>query len=191
MAHKDQRLFVEKVKSKFPKYFNQVRVLDCGSLDINGNIKDLFTNSEYCGIDNHKGPNVLWNIPLHHIRERVLSRDPLFKFLDTPGDEINTFDTVISCEMLEHDYYWERSLKKMYTLTKPQGLFLFTCAGYNRREHGVEEFASDPKMSHYENITVSHLVKALDLEFLFLDFNVEYKSSGEEMGDLYFWGIKR
>ena len=102
MAHKDQRLFVEKVKSKFPKYFNQVRVLDCGSLDVNGNIKDLFTNSEYCGIDNHKGPNVLWNIPLHHIRERVLSRDPLFKFLDTPGDEINTFDTVISCEMLEH-----------------------------------------------------------------------------------------
>jgi len=177
MAHKDQRLFVERVKAKFPKYFNQVRVLDCGSYDLNGNIKDLFTNSDYLGIDNHEGPNVNWVIPLHH--------------LDTPGKEVDSFDTVISCEMLEHDYYWERSLKKMYNLTKPKGLMLFTCAGYNRREHGVEEFASDPKMSHYENLTVSHLVKALDLEFLFLDFSIEYKGSGGEMGDLYFWGIKR
>ena len=178
MAHEDQRLFVEKTKAKFPKYFNQVKVLDVGSMDFNGGVKDLFTDSDYLGIDNHEGPNVDWVIPLHH--------------LDTVASgKVNTFDTVISCEMLEHDYYWERSLKKMYNLTKPQGLFLFTCAGYNRLEHGVEAFASDPKMSHYENITVSHLVKALDLEFLFLDFNVEYKGSGGEMGDLYFWGIKR
>jgi SAM-dependent methyltransferase len=177
MAHIDQRKFVEKIKNIYPKYFNNIRVIDCGSYDVNGNIKDVFINCEYIGVDNHNGPNVDWVIPLHHI--------------DTPGSVVDKYDTVISCEMLEHDYYWERSLKKMYNILKPNGLLVITCAGYNRREHGVEEFASDPKQSHYENLTISHLVKALDLEFLFSDFGVEYNGSGGEMGDLYFWGIKR
>ena len=177
MAHLDQRNFILKTKNQFPQYFKNIRVIDCGSYDLNGNIKDVFENCEYLGIDNHPGPNVDWAIPLH--------------FLDTPGYTVEKFDTIVSCEMLEHDYYWERSLKKMYSILKPQGLMIFTCAGYNRKEHGVEEFASDPKQSHYENITVSHLVKSLDLEFLFSDFQIEYNGSGDEMGDLYFWGLKR
>jgi len=177
MAHTDQRKFVEKVKSQYPQYFHGVRVIDCGSYDVNGNIKDLFDDSDYIGVDNHAGPNVDWAIPLHHI--------------DTAGITVQKYDTVISCEMLEHDYYWERSLKKMYNILKPNGMLLFTCAGYNRREHGVEEFASDKKQSHYENLTVAHVVRAFDLEFLFTDFVIEYNGSGGELGDLYFWGIKR
>jgi SAM-dependent methyltransferase len=177
MAHVDQRKFVEKIKNELPQYFDNIRVIDCGSYDVNGNIRDVFTNCEYVGVDNHPGPNVDWAIPLHHI--------------DTPTVRVNKYDTVVSCEMLEHDYYWERSLKKMYSILKPNGLLLITCAGYNRREHGVEEFASDPTRAHYENITVAHLLRALDLEFLFSDFGIEYNGSGGEMGDFYFWGIKR
>jgi SAM-dependent methyltransferase len=177
MAHIDQRKFVEKIKNELPQYFNNIKVIDCGSYDVNGNIKDVFTNCNYIGIDNHAGPNVDWVVPLHHI--------------DTPGMQVSKYDTVISCEMLEHDYYWERSLKKMYNILKSNGLLLITCAGYNRRKHGVEEFASDLKQCHYENITVSHLLKAFDLEFLFSDFEIKYNGSGGEMGDFYFWGIKR
>ena len=37
MSHKEQQDFFESVKNKFPQHFTDVRVLDIGSLDINGN----------------------------------------------------------------------------------------------------------------------------------------------------------
>lgn len=177
MAHIDQTQFVENQKKLYPQFFKNKRVLDCGSMDINGSVKHLFEECEYLGIDNHPGKNVDWVIPVHH--------------LNTPGYNIGVFDTVISCEMLEHDYYWKRSLKKMYTLLKSEGLLIFTCAGYNRREHGVEEFASDNKKSYYENLTISDITQVFDLELLFSDVTIEYKGSGGELGDLYFSGLKR
>jgi hypothetical protein len=39
MAHIDQRKFVEKIKNELPQYFNNIKVIDCGSYDVNGNIK--------------------------------------------------------------------------------------------------------------------------------------------------------
>lgn len=177
MAHVDQKEFVKKVKSIYPQYFANIRVIDCGSYDVNGNVRDLFINCDYLGVDNHAGPNVNWVLPLHHI--------------DTPNFSVQKFDTVISCEMLEHDFYWQRSLKKMYNILKPNGILIFTCAGYNRREHGVREFSSDKAKSYYENLTAKHLTDTFDLEFLFSNFSIEYNGSGGEMGDLYFWGIKR
>ena len=39
MAHGQQQNFFLRVKEAFPKYFRDVKVLDIGSLDINGNTK--------------------------------------------------------------------------------------------------------------------------------------------------------
>ena len=37
MAHKEQWIFCEKVKAKFPQSFKEIKVLDIGSFDVNGN----------------------------------------------------------------------------------------------------------------------------------------------------------
>lgn len=179
MAHFQQELFMRETKLSFPDYFNNVKVLECGSMDVNGSVRSLFTNCSYLGIDCHSGSGVDMVINLHEINS-ANSKEILYNF-----------DTVVSCEMLEHDFYWERSFKKMYSVLKPNGLLVITCGGYNRIEHGVGHFGSDPKKNHYENITVSHLAKAFDLEFLFKDFRIHYNGGGDLKGDLYFWGIKR
>lgn len=179
MAHFQQQLFVQQTKQLFPQNFNNAKVLECGSLDVNGSIRCLFSNCSYLGIDNHSGPGVDLVMPLHNINN-CDSKELLYNF-----------DTVISCEMLEHDFYWDFSVKKMYSLLKPDGLLIITCGGYNRKIHGVQEFASDPKASHYKNITVSDFSKAFDLEFLFKDFTIHYNGGGDLKGDFYFWGVKR
>lgn len=179
MAHFQQELFIKNLKDKFPEYFNKAKVLECGSLNVNGSIRSLFTECSYLGVDCHPGPGVDMVTNLHEINS-ALSKEIIYNF-----------DTVISCEMLEHDFYWDRSIKKMYSLLKPNGLLMITCGGYNRPEHGIGSFGSDPKKNHYENITVGHLTKAFDLEFLFKDFCIHYNGGGDLKGDLYFWGIKR
>lgn len=42
MAHKTQILWCKKIKKEYPQYFVSKRVLDIGSLDINGNNRGLF-----------------------------------------------------------------------------------------------------------------------------------------------------
>ena len=50
MAHEQQKNFFKRVKEKYPKYFTDVKVLDIGSLDINGSIKDVFDYPFYYDI---------------------------------------------------------------------------------------------------------------------------------------------
>src|SRR5574338_625609 len=58
MAHPEQKAFCERVRNQYPSYFDGKRVLDVGSLDVNGNNRFLYTNSEHIGIDVGPGKNV-------------------------------------------------------------------------------------------------------------------------------------
>lgn len=42
MAHGAQRVFFEKVREEFPEFFSGQRVLEVGSLNINGTVRDFF-----------------------------------------------------------------------------------------------------------------------------------------------------
>lgn len=42
MAHKEQKEFFDSVREKYPQYFKEVKVIDLGSLDVNGSLKELF-----------------------------------------------------------------------------------------------------------------------------------------------------
>jgi hypothetical protein len=46
MAHESQQNFVSRVKSRFPDSFSGKRVLEVGSLDINGSVRSLFVGCE-------------------------------------------------------------------------------------------------------------------------------------------------
>lgn len=132
-------------------------VLDCGSLNINGNNRYLFPNAKsYTGIDIVDGPNV-------DIVTRVSDFDPEKRY-----------DVVISTEMLEHDEQWDRSLARMQELLKPGGMLLITAAGEGRPEHGTcENLPGNSPLTnnYYQNFTMAMFVIGLNLS-LFSHFEM-------------------
>lgn len=181
MAHPEQRDFFERVKTEFPIRFTDVKVLDIGSLDVNGNLRGLFDHPFwYTGVDLGHGKNVDVVCPGHLF-------DSGFKY-----------DVVISAECLEHDICWHKTLQNMVRLTKPGGLMAFSCATTGRKEHGTmnREPASAPLLrlvssewaNYYQNLTESDVREVLDLTYLFQEFAFEVN---DKTHDLYFWGIRR
>ena len=175
MAHPAQKEFFRKVKAKHGDHFHKAKVLDCGSLDVNGSLKDLFTNSEYTGVDIAAGKNV-----------------DIVSFIKDLDLEDESFDTVISGEMLEHDETWKDSLKKMYDLTKKGGLLAISCAGEGRREHGTRRTTGEKHLwgtapDYYMNLLESHF-REVYKDDMFTEVHHEYNPVAF---DQYFFGIKK
>jgi autotransporter strand-loop-strand O-heptosyltransferase len=184
MAHKEQRDFCIKVKEKFPEFFKNKRVLDIGSLDINGSNRDLFENCNYLGLDVGEGRNV-----------DVVCVGHLF---DGPD---NYFDTIISTEVFEHDMYYEETIKNIMRMLKPGGLFLFTCAAPGRPEHGTRRQGewcaplllqiSEEWADYYKNLTEDDVREISNFNETFPDCYFEFNNIYLEIpADLYFYGIK-
>jgi len=171
MAHKEQIEYCKYVKSIYPEYFVNKKVLDVGSLDINGNNRFLFKDCDYTGLDLCAGRNVDIVMPVHKFKGK------------------NIYDVVICTEILEHDKYYKRSLKMMFKLLKSGGLLIITAATDGREEHGV--YNNKPEDSpltndYYKNITKDMLLKGLGItltNFTTYSINV-YKT------DIRFFGIK-
>lgn len=175
MAHQAQREFCERIRSRFQSKFDDpgAVILDCGSLDINGNNRYLFASSDYLGIDVGPGKNVDRVCRIHEF--------------DAPND---TYDIIISTECFEHDEFYAESLLNITRMLKPGGLFLFTCATTGRPEHGTTR--SDPGSApftnnYYKNLTAEDINDAMPLE----EYERHGFSGNVQACDLYFWGIKR
>ena len=167
--HKEVRRFCQSVKLQYPMHFTDVAVLDCGSLDINGNNRYLFDKSNYLGVDIVQGNNVDIVTRVHKIKTS------------------KKFDCIISTEMLEHDEYFADSLNAMTKLLKPGGLLLITAAGREREEHGTHEFTpqdSPLTQDYYRNVDVIMLLQGLDLT-KFYEYTISYQRT-----DIRFAGIK-
>ena len=181
MAHPSQQIFFQSVKEKYPSFFSDVKVLDIGSLDINGSIKHLFSAPYYyIGVDLFEGNNVDVVCPGH---------------LYDSGFQ---FDVVTSAECFEHDFYYARTINNMIRLLKSGGLMIFTCASTDRAEHGtlrtspenapfLSQF-SEEWANYYKNLNESDIRKVLDINNLFSSFEFQYNP---ETCDLYFWGVKK
>lgn len=120
MSHPEQLDFVSKIKEQFPSFFSGGRVLEIGSLDINGSVRQFFTSAEYIGLDVGAGPGV-----------DVVCEGQKY---DAPD---NSFDVVVSAECMEHNPYWIETFNNMFRLCRPGGLLIMTCAGPGRAEHGT------------------------------------------------------
>lgn len=181
MAHPEQQVFCKSVQSKFPDYFVNKKVLDCGSLDINGNNRYLFTNCEYIGLDVGPGKNVDVISPIH--------------LYEAPDE---SYDFIISTECFEHDKFYPLSLKNIVRMLKSKGMFLFTCASYGRPEHGTKRTGTagnspltaelEEFEDYYKNLNIPDIKAVLDVNEIF----DKHEFSGNFMShDLYFWGIKK
>lgn len=177
MAHNEQREFFQRVKNAEPSAFVGGKVLEVGSLDINGTVRDFFESpEEYIGIDVGPGPGV----------DRVLDG----KDIDYPDDY---FDVTVSAECFEHNPHWVETFEHMVRVTKRSGFIMFTCASEGRAEHGTarSDVGSSPLTvakgwNYYRNLNEedfdNHLGGLLDGGWRFY-YNPESK-------DLYFIGRK-
>jgi SAM-dependent methyltransferase len=97
------------------EYKPQGPVLEVGSLNINGTVRDLFPQEGYVGLDKRDGPGV------------DLVADVCT--LDTGGLSLSfgrTFNTVVCCETLEHVPRPWQAIAAMRRALKPGGLFIGT-----------------------------------------------------------------
>ena len=179
MAHIQQQEFCTRVKEKYKDFFRNKLVLDIGSLDINGNNQEYFYNCNYIGVDIAEGRNV-----------DMISKGHELGFPDA------TFDVIISTECFEHDQYYDSTIKNIYRMLKPGGLFLFTCATTGRPEHGTRKTTPEDApllqnnvewSDYYKNLTESNIREILNIEKSFSLFEF---STNEVSQDLYFYGFK-
>ena len=90
------------------------KVLEVGSLDINGTVRIFFDNCDYTGLDLGEGKGV-----------DLIEEGQNY---DAPDE---TYDTVLSTECFEHNPYWKETFLNMIRLCKKNGLVFFTCAIQN------------------------------------------------------------
>lgn len=175
MAHKEQREFFTEVKNKFPQYFKNVSVIEIGSLDINGTVRDFYENTKtYIGIDLGWGPGV----------------DMVCEGQNVPLPD-NLFDVAVSAECFEHNPHWLETFVNMHRMAK--SFVIFTCAGEGRPEHGTTRTTpgNSPftlNWDYYKNLTQEDFASRLYLEDMFSEYEFSYNKQAQ---DLYFWGIKR
>ena len=105
-------------KAYLPKFENP-KIVDVGSLDINGSIRDQINfKANYIGVDLAEGKNV----------DQILENPYKLPF------ENNSIDIVVSISVFEHvEFFWETYLEMLRVL-KPNGL-LFINAPANGHFH--------------------------------------------------------
>jgi len=120
VAHDEQRRFFALVSNFLLLKSEHTSILEVGSLDINGSLREFATGCRYVGIDIAPGHGV-----------DVVCAGQVFD----PGDE--RFDVVWSAECMEHNPYWAATIENMVRLLRPGGLFVLSCASPGRPAHGL------------------------------------------------------
>ncbi len=116
--HHANCLFWESCKKRHPQYFINTRVIEFGSYNINGSVKDYFDSpTEYVGVDWRDGPGV-----------------DLISFAHEVVYD-NKFDVVISASMLEHDPYWDKSISNMLEGLSHDGILFLSWGAARNAEH--------------------------------------------------------
>jgi O-antigen biosynthesis protein len=97
-----------------PSYIDKnAKVLEVGSCDVNGSIRSLFDAEgiDYTGVDIQEGPGV----------DKIVNAENLVSEF---GQEV--FDVVISTEMLEHCFDWQKILYQLTKVLKKNGILILT-----------------------------------------------------------------
>jgi hypothetical protein len=170
MSHPAQIEFVAALQNKFPDFFIRKNVLEVGSLNINGSIRQFFQQCNYVGVDLGAGRDV-----------DVIAKGEDLSYAD------GSFDVVASCECFEHNPEWAKTFGNMVRMSC--GLVFFSCATTGRAEHGTRR--SNPHDApfcgdYYRNLTEDDVRQEVDLSA----FKVYEFISNDKAQDLYFWGLK-
>jgi len=175
MAHPEQQKFFEQLAILFPDHFiDNVNVLEIGSQDINGTVRDYFQpETNYLGLDLGIAKGVDWTIP--------------GELVELPDQWARV---CISTECFEHAATWEQILLNMIRITQEDGLLILSIAGHGRASHGTvdSDVESSPlTTSYYKNLGPDDITQKIRLGHYFKRHGFQVNS---EAGDTYFWGIR-
>ena len=145
----------------------QLKVLELGSLDINGSVRPFIEPfaSEYLGIDAQEGAGV----------DLVADGSTYSK--------PNHYDVIVCCEVFEHTPDWKQIIKLSMDNLVDGGIFITTMAGEGRRPHSAIDTGEIREWEHYANIGEWELNQVMKGFFVKSATNV----SGQ---DLRAWGVK-
>ena len=183
MSHPAQIDFVKRVKQENPDFFSNKKVIEIGSLDINGTIRDFFTECEYVGVDVGEGPHV----------DVVCSGQEV----DHPD---NTYDVSCSCNCFEHNPYWVETFRNMHRMTREGGLVFVSVPTTGCPEHGTHGHKPDDSpltikrgWNYYKNLTEQDYRDNFNLDEMFSSYKFEevHILGNPEAHDIYFYGFKK
>jgi hypothetical protein len=140
--HPTAYMFVRNMVSMMPK---RRRVLEIGSLDINGSIRSVFDGIPYVGLDIVPGPGV----------------DIVANGATWQPEDGQLFDTVISTETLEHTPEAEAICLNACNLLSPGGVFIVTAAGEGRVPHSAIDGRGLRSHEFYRNVSFDMMTKWL------------------------------
>lgn len=118
--------WVKKAKKDFIK--NPGRILEIGSKNINGSVRELFFDAkEYSGIDSEPGFNVDLVLDAHDTTKKFKS---------------SSFDIVLCLEMLEHDNAFWITVEAMKKVLKKGGVLIISTPtfGFPLHRHPKDYF---------------------------------------------------
>lgn len=177
MACIQQGDFVHILKRHLPQFFTGSRVVEMGSLDINGSMRPYFDAARYVGVDVGAGEGV-----------DVVAPGQL---LDHPS---GSYDCAVSANCFEHNPFWLETFVNMLRLVREGGLVLFTCASTGYREHGTRRSAPESSpltlaigWDHYRNLAERDFTRSLDLRLWCSDWRFYVD---DETYCLYFAGLR-
>ena len=177
MAHQQQAEFVAYCRLLYPDNFRNCHVLEVGSLNINGSIREFFADCSYVGVDLGEGPGV-----------DLVARGEDLDFAN------NSFNTVASCECFEHNPEWVKTFQNMHRMCKLGGLVFMSCATTGRPEHGTPRTTPQDSpftsltSEYYRNLTQEDFKDEFCLSKMFSTYQF-FKQHITH--DLYFYGIKK
>lgn len=178
MSHLESIEFFRVVAAHNEHVIEGASVLEVGSFDVNGGIRNVFANADrYIGVDLCEGPGV-----------DIVSAGNELDYAD------GFFDVTLSSECFEHNPFWRETFANMVRMTRPGGLVIISCASRGRIEHGTSRTvpAHSPGtqsrgMDYYMNLNESDF-SGLGLDEAFTSYKFWYLSSHF---DLFFVGIKK
>jgi hypothetical protein len=162
VSHLEQKEFIQQIKDGFPEFFQGKKVLDVGSLDLNGSLRDFFDSCDYIGIDVDYGPGV-----------DVVC---LGEEYDAPD---SSFDVCATTECFEHNKPTGLIIMTCATTGRPE---------HGTRNSAPWDSPFTLDWDYYKNLTEEDFRNNFDIEKEFdrFEFTVH-----EGHKDLHFWGIKK
>ena len=130
------------------------RIIEVGSYDENGSLRsiiELLNPAEYIGVDIQKGLGVDIVCSAYDIVKRF-------------GQE--SFDIVISTELLEHVHDWRKAVSNIKNICKRNGIMLITSRSYGFRYHSYPYDCWRYELSDMEHIFADCVIEKLEKDRL-------------------------
>ncbi len=142
--HPANRVWLKHLRGRYREYFNEAKVLEIGSYNVNGTARDFFSDCEYVGVDRDAGPGV----------------DLVCQAIDTKFEPLY-FDALVAMSVFEHDSDWASAFEHVLQWVRKHGLVVLCWGAEGNRQHG-KNWAPVPSGAFLEKVKDGWPLRILD-----------------------------